>query len=221
MSNKCTASHLKLPQHKTPAFILGNGISRLTANLDTLKTYGTIYGCNALYREFTPDYLIAVDAKMVKEIVDSGYNTTNSVWTNPNHGVKDLKNLNFFKPHKGWSSGPTALWFASNNGHRDIYILGFDYQGIKGKVNNVYASTKNYKDADQPATFFGNWSSQTEKVIKEFSTISYTRVVGDTEFTPPNLKDHPKNFKQITYTEFEEIFAGGTYKSKTNQKTTI
>ena len=42
-------------------FLIGNGESRKGFNLDTLKPHGKIYGCNALYREFTPDVLVSVD----------------------------------------------------------------------------------------------------------------------------------------------------------------
>ena len=42
-------------------FVLGNGESRKNINLDDLKTKGVVYGCNALYRDFTPDALICVD----------------------------------------------------------------------------------------------------------------------------------------------------------------
>ena len=49
-------------------FLIGNGESRKDFNLDLLKPHGKIYGCNALYREFEPDYLIAVDPKMIVEI---------------------------------------------------------------------------------------------------------------------------------------------------------
>ena len=36
-------------------FCLGNGESRKGVNLDILKQHGKIYGCNALYRDYTPD----------------------------------------------------------------------------------------------------------------------------------------------------------------------
>jgi len=41
-------------------FCLGNGESRKDVNLSALKPHGKIYGCNALYRDFTPDVLVAV-----------------------------------------------------------------------------------------------------------------------------------------------------------------
>lgn len=208
-------------QHKLRAFVLGNGVSRLAANLSSLQQYGSIYGCNALYREFEPDHLVAVDVKMINEIIDSDYHKTHSVWTNKNKGVKSFEHINLLEPHKGWSSGPTALWLSTLHGHQEIYILGFDYQGLNGKVNNVYAGTHNYKRVDQPATFFGNWSSQTEKVIRENPRIKFYRVEGETHFVPPNLRQDVQNLIHITYQELEQKFPGCTYNIKNDQKTAI
>jgi hypothetical protein len=187
------------------AFVLGNGCSRLAANLNILKEHGTIFGCNALYREFDPDYLIAVDVKMINEIISSGYHKTHSVWTNPNKGVSTKIDVNFFSPHKGWSSGPTALWMASQRGFKEIYILGFDYQGVKGKFNNVYADTFNYKKSTDSATFHGNWLSQTDRIIKEYQSTKYYRVIDDSGYIPTQLTNHP-NLKHITYSELAEKF---------------
>jgi len=53
------------------AFVLGNGKSRKILDLNLVKQHGPIYGCNALYREFTPDCLIATDPGISKAIQDS------------------------------------------------------------------------------------------------------------------------------------------------------
>ena len=55
------------------AFIVGNGPSRLEIDLEALREQGTIFGCNALYRDFPPDYLIAGDATIIAEICKEGY----------------------------------------------------------------------------------------------------------------------------------------------------
>ena len=44
-----------------PAFIIGNGQSRQGFDLESLRGKGTTYGCNAVYRDFTPDYLVSLD----------------------------------------------------------------------------------------------------------------------------------------------------------------
>lgn len=196
----------QLSQPSNPAFVLGNGKSRLAVDASSLLNLGTVYGCNAIYREMSPHYLVAVDLKMVNEIVASGYHTTNEVWTNPNTSLSLVKNLNFFKPHRGWSSGPTALFFAAAKGHKNIYILGFDYEGIQGLVNNVYADTQNYRSSSDKATFYGNWLHQTERVIKEFKHVNFYRVIPDNGFVPDKLKQSLTNLKHITYSEFVGIF---------------
>jgi len=53
-------------------FCIGNGESRRDFNLQNLRQYGKIYGCNALYRDFTPDVLTSVDHGMMHEIYHAG-----------------------------------------------------------------------------------------------------------------------------------------------------
>ena len=64
---------------------------------------------------------MAVDVKMVIEINETGYQKKNVVWTNPNRAYDKMEGFNYFKPNKGWSSGPTALWLASGHGYNKIY----------------------------------------------------------------------------------------------------
>ena len=61
-------------------FLIGNGESRKNFNLDLLKPHGKIYGCNALYREYTPDVLVSVDHGIMHEIYQSGYCYKNETW---------------------------------------------------------------------------------------------------------------------------------------------
>ena len=50
------------------AFVLGNGESRKGILIEDLKQHGTVFACNAVYRTERPDFLIAVDPKMILEI---------------------------------------------------------------------------------------------------------------------------------------------------------
>lgn len=69
-------------------FCLGNGESRKDVNLDALKPHGKIYGCNALYREYTPDVLVAVDQGIIHEIYHSGYAFKNECYFRNWHSNK-------------------------------------------------------------------------------------------------------------------------------------
>ena len=190
---------------ESTAFVLGNGTSRKTINLNELKRKGITFGCNALYREFSPDYLIAVDTKMILEISQAGYQHQQQVWTNRNKNFKKIKGLNFFQSDKGWSSGPTALHFASTTDVEDIYILGFDFIGIENKINNIYAGTYNYKRIEEHATFHGNWLRQTLITCQKFSKKRYIRVLGENGYIPQEFHDL-SNMSHINIKNFKDIF---------------
>jgi len=61
-------------------FLIGNGESRKGFDLNILKPFGRIYGCNAIYREYTPDVLVSVDHGIMHEIYHSGYCYKNETW---------------------------------------------------------------------------------------------------------------------------------------------
>jgi hypothetical protein len=187
------------------AFVLGNGTSRKSIDITQLKKFGPIYGCNALYREFEPDYLVAVDTKMILEINQAGYQHKHQVWTNPNRAYNGMHGFNFFQPSKGWSSGPTALHLASTHDTTDIYILGFDYKGLGERINNIYADTPNYKKKHDRATFHGNWLKQTIITTKNFSQKRYIRVLGESGFIPKEFSNI-SNLSHISIEEFKKIF---------------
>jgi hypothetical protein len=189
-------------------FVVGNGTSRQTIDLTQLKEQGKIYGCNALYREFEPDFLVAVDVKMINEIQQTGWQLEHSVWTNPNKAYRQYTGFNYFQPSKGWSSGPTALWLATQQlpTHDKIFILGFDYAGLEnGKlVNNIYAGTNNYKKTTETATYYGNWLKQTCQVIKENKKIQFYRVIQPDNIIPNEL-NKLSNLKHIFIDEFKKM----------------
>ena len=87
--------HANTKRSKHQAFVLGNGTSRADIIPDELIVHGKIYGCNALYRTFVPDYLVAVDVKMVLEINKAKFQHKHTVWTNPNKAFQSMKGLNF------------------------------------------------------------------------------------------------------------------------------
>jgi hypothetical protein len=212
LSSKLPEDKLIYPEvvhDNSVAFVLGNGVSRKPIRPIDLAPYGKIYGCNALYREFTPDHLVAVDAKMIKEITATGYHSKNKVWTNPSRFTREIYGLNLFNPNLGWSSGPSALNLASEHQYSTIYILGFDYEGTGKKkelVNNVYSGTLNYKKNDDRATYFGNWTRQTSTCVKKYTKIKYIRVIENTNSFVPDVLVGIPNLSHITIETFIKRF---------------
>ena len=189
------------------AFVLGNGESRRGIDIDDLKEKGTVFACNGVYRTHRPHYLISVDPKMVLEIAETDYMLHNKVYSNfnaqYNKHQKIMDHCNWFKPSLGWSSGPTALRMACDHGFKEIYILGFDYQGHsennkrqRFKFNNVFKDTRNYKKSNDEATFYGNWMNQTKRCLQDFKDVKFHRVIPKGWFQPKDLEwtgniDHP------------------------------
>lgn len=188
--------------------MLGNGRSRSDINIATLKNHGKVYGCNAIYREMSVDFLVAVDTKMIIEITESKYHLTNSVWTNPSKVTQKIPEINLFNPGLGWSSGPTALHLASTHVYDEIYILGFDYVGTGPNndfVNNMYAGTQNYKKVNDIATYYGNWLKQTAICIKRNTKTKYFRVVEEDSFIPKELSEL-QNLFHISKENFLKLY---------------
>jgi hypothetical protein len=186
------------------AFVLGNGESRKGIDINDLKEKGTVFACNAVYRTHRPHFLVAVDPKMIFEIAETDYPVHNKVWSNfnaqYNKHPKILNHVNWFKPSLGWSSGPTALRMACEHGFKEIYILGFDYQGHNDgkrfKLNNIFGDSRNYKKRNDEATFYGNWMNQTKRCLQDFKDVQFHRMIPKGWFKPKDLEwagniDHP------------------------------
>ena len=153
---------------------------------------------------------------MLLEISESDYLVQNKVYSNFNAQYnkvqKILDHVQWFKPSLGWSSGPTALRLACDQGYKEIYILGFDYQGHldnkktnRHKFNNVFKDTRNYKKSNDEATFYGNWMNQTKRCLQDFADIKFHRIIPNGWFKPKDLEWNG-NIDHITTEQFLSTF---------------
>lgn len=177
-------------------FVLGNGRSRLGLDLNSLKSAGKVFGCNALYRDFSPDVLFATDPGISKEIEESGYPLNNDFFTRNPGNINSKKILK----NNGYSSGPVAVTHAAMSNALNIYLIGFDLVGINNKHNNVYSNTNNYLNDSSNATFFGNWVNQIYSIAKEFTIPNFIRVGNSNQYKPE--KWNLSNIKYQTIDEF-------------------
>jgi hypothetical protein len=161
----------------TTAFVLGNGQSRMGLPLHDLQQRGPIYGCNALYRDFTPNVLVATDRPIAQCIEASGYALKNQFYTR--RPGENTGSLIIPKPYFGYSSGPVAVALASLDHNKKIYLLGFDMGPTENKkFNNLYAGTEFYKEQESSPTYTGNWIRQIQHICREFPAVNYIRVCG-------------------------------------------
>lgn len=161
------------------AFVLGNGISRRTLDVNLLCSLGTVYGCNALYRDHTPHVLVATDRPIAQKIELSGYPKQHRFYTR--RPMADSGALQVPERYFGFSSGPIALALAAMEGHQRIYLLGFDMGPTEtGRFNNIYADTEFYKKTENGPTFTGNWVKQISAICKDNPNCCFFRVFGPT-----------------------------------------
>jgi len=135
------------------AFIIGNGVSRQMIDLNHLPK-GHIYGCNALYREFSPDWLIAIDSGMIAEIEQSNF-PSNRLYVPPIEEqfepVQLYHDLNmvpadFVGPTPRSNAGMNAMQLALAHGMKQLVMIGFDFIVAREEIgiSNVYENTINY-----------------------------------------------------------------------------
>jgi len=191
------------------AYCIGNGPSRQGFDLNKLKDTGQTYGCNALYRDFIPDFIFSVDTKMtVKMIEDKVYEKcvhyAPSLEVNRPHGKGKL---HLIPNNPYWISGNVAFWTAGVHGHRNIYLIGYDFREYgKGELNNIYQDTDNYGERNNDSIFDG-WLKQFRDMIKMRPYVNYIVVHDNPQEYFHNLQTGTDlgNSKVISYAEFEKV----------------
>ena len=90
------------------AFIIGNGESRNIFPIDNLKGHGTIYGCNAIYRDHPMlcDHIVAVNPPMYEELARWHNNGKESPTI---HGPADVSDWNYICENDGEMDVPRGL----------------------------------------------------------------------------------------------------------------
>ena len=123
------------------AFIIGNRKSRDGFDLEQLRSHGKIYGCNALYRDFEPDYLIAIDDEITEEIKASDFPKDKFI-----HPIMEEQfehpEFNPFTRLRS-NAGMNAMMEALKHGHRELICVGFDFI-----IQNDLATDNMYEGSD-------------------------------------------------------------------------
>lgn len=177
---------------KRICFLIGNGSSRKGLDLEQFRGKGTIVGCNALYRDFKPDVLIAIDQKMLKEIGGAKYDGYYVYPKNRNPGFPcnhkiPLKQCN--------TSGSAAMQYAGMVNADLAFLIGFDcYEG------NVYEGSKNYTKNFKR---FENFIAGYKKSLGFYRNTKYINVIKDgKDGLTKKLKDE---INYLGYTSIDDL----------------
>ena len=175
-------------------FVLGNGPSR--KNIDISKLDGTVIGCNACYRDFTPDVICATDAGIMSDIIESGYDGQ------------------CYFTHNSWNLLPEEAYDSLANGTEHTTYRRFDseyFVYISGLAANCI-ETKSYiiwvpKGMENKIKNIGEevlgWSTGTSALhiaCRDFTCNDYEKVylLGF---------DHHNNYYDNIYTDTEHYFS--------------
>jgi len=175
-------------------FVLGNGLSR--KNIDISKLDGTVIGCNACYRDFTPDVICATDAGIIGDIIESGYDGQ------------------CYFTHNSWNLLPEEAYDSLANGTEHTTYRRFDseyFVYISGLAANCI-QTKSYiiwvpKGMENKIKNIGEevleWSTGTSALhiaCRDFTCNDYEKVylLGF---------DHHNNYYDNIYTDTEHYFS--------------
>ena len=164
------------------AVVLGNGLSRQRFDLLKIHKVWQTYGCNAIYRDFVPHNLFAMDFEMAREIVISGFHNYCNFYTahdNERDSWADSEHILFIPNQPNTiDTGSAAVLQASLDAHQEIYLVGFDREQNE-YVNNLYSGTENYPPRafyHQNQALTQNWRQNLRKIIDQFPDTTYYRV---------------------------------------------
>lgn len=141
-----------------PAFIIGNGESRRNFDLNDIKGVAPIFGCNAIYRDFSPDWLVAVDQGVIDEISSSNFPIEYTLF--PRSKAEEYEPADMHPGRNRYprnNSGMYAMQRAIEKDHNVLLCLGFDFLINDSYLSctNLFAGTKNY-GAETHANFEDN-----------------------------------------------------------------
>jgi hypothetical protein len=197
-------------QISNQAVVFGNGLSRLAFNHNLIVNHkgGMLgsnklqtYGCNAVYRDFKVDFLVASSRTIVQEIIQSGYSNDNIIYTGILNAL-EFPSKFYLVPNDPYAdAGTTATYIAAFDGHQKIFLLGFDGQDTPNFNHNVYAGTNGYDPIDFNTTD-AIWAENMYQVMSVYNNVDFVHV-SETGFSPiPEKWKYLPNVRKISFRDF-------------------
>lgn len=204
-TNEFIPNRVTNKQISNRAVIIGNGESRKSYEINVLKNHrggllgsGAVqtYGCNALYRDWSPTFLVTTGKEITQEIAESGYCDDHIVYANSEHVATYPGNFYLVPQDPHYSAGAIAAYLAAFDGHTTIYFLGFDTTAGENYNNNMYAGTNGYGARNQNYTE-DHMVKCLEIVMGVYPDVDFVRVMPTTTWRCPANWQRMMNFRQI------------------------
>ena len=196
--------------HRGNAVIIGNGDSRSKFPLRLLANHKgglfaslkvQTYGCNALYRDFTPDFLLCQTDEMIEEITQTDYCSNNIVFSSSQAMVKHPGKFHLIPQNYILNAGAGATYLAAYHGHKNIYLIGFDNQQAEGYNNNLYAGTNGYSELKSNVSDL-KWVANMERLFRAYHEVNFHWVHPNAEYCMPDKWRWCKNLFKKDYRQY-------------------
>jgi hypothetical protein len=192
------------------AAIVGNGSSRKGMPIHVLPHHRggilgadamQVYGCNAVYRDIAPQFLVATGEAMVDEIANSDYCDEHIVYSNAENLLKYPGKFYLVPGNPHLDSGALAAYIACFDGHKQLYLLGFDGWPGENHNNNIYAGTACYESTETPSQGL-YFESTLRSVMLAYPEVEFVRVMPWEGYPQPDAWASLPNFRQISFKSF-------------------
>lgn len=207
-----------------PSFVIGNGESRSSVDLEACKKRGLTVGCNAIVRDFNPHIVSAADQRMVEHVKSHDYQ--GKIYTRPDWNIKLLVDEYPDLPYKGdkrednpwhWNSGPHAVNIACVSKHSGwfgkmtnlVFLLGFDMTQ-NHTPNNIYKDTQGYDNKVVDPKY---WHHQLNQLFKHYSDKTFVWIALDDYVCPAQWYDNG-NFFRESVDQFNQFIQDFTHNHK-------
>ena len=196
------------------ACVIGNGISRKEFDLNPVfNHFGGLlrtkklqtYGCNALYRDYEPDFLVVSgdDSQIITEVAESGYCDNHIVYAAAPHIQYHPGKFYLIPQDPAWNSGSVATMLACFDNHKKVFLLGFDGQDTAHYNYNMYADTPGYQNTrftrDSGPAFLDITMS---KIFSVYNDVDFVRVMPGRYAAMPESWKYATNLRQISFRDF-------------------
>ena len=195
--------------HNGIAHVIGNSTSRKDFDLNLLngqvggargvQSVGQSYGCNLLYKDFTPTFLVCTNQKLCNEIAQSNYCEDNIVYTNVKNILAHPQKFHLYPKLFTASVGNLALRLACADGHTTVFLVGMTTY-ITSDDNLYLGKHELYKDVNIEGAN-AKLVRDACKIFLTYPDVQFYYVAKDPGLMPEAYNWCP-NVKELTYMQY-------------------
>ena len=202
--------------HDSIAHVIGHSTSRdnfdlnllngQTGGKDGVRSVGQTYGCNLLYKDFTPDFLICTNKTICSEIADDGYGKENIVFSNVKNILQHEGHFHLYPHFTPNNAGTLALKLACADGHKKIFLVGMTTYNAPND-NMYYGKHDAYKEVNVDGAN-GKFIQDCAKLFLLYDDVEFYYVCKDLGLMPEAYNWIP-NIKEITKIQYYNLASLG------------